>query len=129
MSDPETRPLSTAELDAWLRAYGNAWEAKDPDAAAGLFTADAEYYETPYAEAFAGRAGIRDYWARVTADQQGVRFTYAVIAVTGRTGVATWSAHFASISGGVDVELNGAFVLEFESAGQCRVLREWWHAR
>lgn len=121
--------VSAAELDAWLAAYGKAWERKDADAAASLFAEDARYFETPYAEAFEGRAGIGEYWARVTADQRDIRFRYATIAVDGNTGIASWSATFTTISGGAKVELNGVFVLEFDERKHCVVLREWWHAR
>ena len=121
--------IDAQDLTRWLEAYGAAWRNRDPAAAAALFAEDARYCETPYAEPFVGRGGIRDYWARVTADQDGVAFDYAVVAVAGRTGVAQWSARFRSISGDVPVELNGVFVLDFADADQVAFLREWWHAR
>ena len=121
--------LTTAELDGWLGAYEQAWERKDADAAARLFAPGARYFETPYSEPFEGPAGVREYWSRVTADQKDIDFGYTSIAVTGHTGVASWSATFTTISGGVRVELNGVFVLEFDDDKRCTVLREWWHAR
>jgi ketosteroid isomerase-like protein len=121
--------ISKADLDAWLSGYEWAWEQKDAAAAAKLFAADAEYFETPYAEPFKGPAGISEYWARVTADQRDIDFRYSVVAVDGKKGVATWSAIFTTISGGVRVELNGTFVLEFADPMHCSALREWWHAR
>ncbi|MDX1561474.1 MAG: nuclear transport factor 2 family protein [Gammaproteobacteria bacterium] len=124
-----TANLTDAELAAWLEAYGNAWESKLPDAAAALFTEDALYQETPYAEPFRGRGEIRDYWARVTADQDGIRFDFSVISTQGTTGVAQWSSKFRSISGDTQVELNGVFVLEFAESGEVSSLREWWHVR
>ena len=52
-----------------------------------------------------------------------------MLAVTNNTGIARWSARFRSVSGNVDVELNGVFVLEFASSDQVQTLREWWHVR
>ena len=121
--------ISRANLDTWLKAYKQAWEKKDPDAAAALFSAGARYYETPYADPFDGPAGISEYWARVTADQRDIRVEYSVIAVDGNIGVASWSARFRTISGDAAVELSGAFVLEFADSAHCAVLREWWHVR
>ncbi|HEX6998564.1 MAG TPA: nuclear transport factor 2 family protein [Gammaproteobacteria bacterium] len=121
--------ISRDDVDAWLRAYEQAWEGKDPDAAAKLFAANARYHETPYAEPFEGPAGVRDYWARVTADQRDIRFDYAIVAVTGNTGIATWSAKFNTISSGAAVELNGVFLLDFDADKRCTRLREWWHVR
>lgn len=125
----ESANPSSAAVTAWLEGYGRAWETKDPDAAAALFSSDARYYETPYAEPFAGQTGVRDYWASVTADQSDIDFTHELVGVTNGTAVARWSATFSLISNGASVELNGVFLLRFDVDGRCTMLREWWHAR
>lgn len=122
-------PIERAELDSWLQSYGAAWEGRDGTAAAGLFTPDALYRETPHAEPLRGRTAIAGYWATVTADQADIEFDFEILAVSGRKGIAEWSARFRSISGNVPVELNGVFVLDFAPDGQVEMLREWWHAR
>ena len=131
--------ISNQDLTRWLEAYGAAWEGRDAGAAAALFTDDAQYQETPYAEPFSGRAGVSDYWSRVTAGQRDVSFQFELIAVSGSIGIAQWSAKFRSVtgdansgdanSGGAKVELNGVFVLEFADQAHVRSLREWWHVR
>lgn len=119
----------TSTLETWLSAYGRAWEERDADAAAALFTSDARYFETPYAEPFAGSAGVREYWARVTADQRDVKVTHEVVGFTDGVGVARWNSKFALASNGARVELDGVFLLTFDADGLCKELREWWHAR
>ncbi len=121
--------LTQAKLEAWLASYGNAWETRDADLAARLFTPDATYHEMPFDAPKAGRAGIREYWAGVTADQRDVQFDSNVIAVNGNTGVAHWSAKLKLASNGAALELDGVFVLEFDANGLCTSLREWWHVR
>ena len=121
--------LTTASLEAWLTRYEQAWEQRDPAQAAALFTDNASYHEMPFDAPKAGRAGIRDYWATVTADQRDVDFKSQVVAVNGRTGVARWSASLTSAASGARVELDGVFVLQFDSNGLCSELREWWHVR
>jgi ketosteroid isomerase-like protein len=121
--------ITTEDLEGWLSAYGAAWESKDAAAVATIFTETALYQETPYADPFQGRAEISDYWTTVTADQDEIDFDFAAIAASGSTGVAEWSARFRSISGGVPVELDGVFVLEFADSGEVSSLREWWHVR
>lgn len=121
--------LTAASLEAWLARYEQAWEQRDPAQAAALFTENAPYHEMPFDAPKAGRAGIRDYWATVTADQRDVDFKSQVVAVNGRTGVARWSASLNSASSGVRVELDGVFVLQFDASGLCSELREWWHVR
>lgn len=123
-------PLSPAALEAWLARYKQAWEQRDPGQAAALFTEDAPYHEMPFDAPKAGRTGIRDYWATVTADQRNIEFKSQVIAVNGPTGVARWSASLSSAASGARIELDGAFVLQFDgSSGLCSELREWWHVR
>ena len=121
--------MNTEDLRNWLAAYGAAWEARDAEAASQLFSEDALYFETPYAEPFSGRDGIKGYWAKVTDDQREVVFDSEALGFTGTTGVARWSARFKLASNGAAVELNGVFLLEFDEAPSCSRLREWWHAR
>ena len=122
--------LSSAKLESWLSGYRDAWEKRDAERAAQLFTEDARYQEMPFDAPKGGRVGIREYWSQVTADQRDVEFRSQTIAVTGNTGVAHWSAKFKQASTGMTVELDGVFVLEFDpKSGLCSTLREWWLVR
>jgi ketosteroid isomerase-like protein len=120
---------TNASVEAWLERYEQAWESRDADRAVALFTPDARYHEMPFDAPKSGSAGIREYWTRVTADQRDIDFTSSVVAVNGATGVARWSATLRSASSGARVELDGVFVLTFDSSGRCSELREWWHVR
>ncbi len=119
--------LTMSALSNWLDAYGEAWESRDADAAAKIFSEDATYQVTPYEEAHRGRSGVHDYWAGVTENQRNVQFEYQTLSVTGNTGIAHWSANFDVVPDGPHIDLNGIFVLEFDADGKCRRLREWWH--
>lgn len=121
--------MTISELERWLGAYGEAWEKRDAEAVGLLFQDDALYFETPYAEPFQGREGIRNYWSTVTADQRDITFESKPIGVIDGTAIAQWSSKFTLASNGANVELNGVFFLEFNDQGLCTTLREWWHAR
>jgi hypothetical protein len=121
--------MNTGDLRNWLRTYGSAWEARNADAASRLFSEEALYFETPYAEPFRGREGIAAYWSKVTEDQRNVDFDSEALGFVGTLGIARWSARFTLASNGAAVELNGVFLLEFDDDGLCSRLREWWHAR
>lgn len=109
----------------WIEAYGRAWEQRDADAAAALFTEDARYREQPYAEPFLGREGVRDYWARVTATHADVRFRAGTPVIEGdRVAVEWW---VTLLNDGAEVTLAGEFLLRFDADGLCRELREYWH--
>jgi ketosteroid isomerase-like protein len=119
--------VTKASVERWLARYETSWEQRSPEQAAQLFTQNATYRETPFQDPFKGRAEIRKYWTDVTADQRMIDFKSDVIAVEGNVGVAHWSATFKTESSGDDVQLDGVFVLTFDSSGLVSSLREWWH--
>lgn len=122
-------PLTSAALESWLASYKQAWELRDAERAAALFTEDARYHEMPFDAPKIGREGIREYWTTVTADQRDPKVKTQVVAINGRTGVARWSATLQSAASGARIDLDGAFVLTFAADGLCSELREWWHVR
>jgi SnoaL-like domain len=108
----------------WLAAYRQAWIDRNADAAAALFTENATYAEAPYQDAFVGRQGIRDYWARVTATQSGVDVKYGNALTVGDQTVVEWWATLSN--GDVPITLAGCFLLRFNADGLCHTLREYW---
>jgi ketosteroid isomerase-like protein len=126
-NESSSSDLTMEKLAAWLDAYGAAWESRDADKAATLFSPDATYQVTPYEEPHRGRDGVRQYWADVTENQRNVEFAHEPLSINGNTGIAHWSARFDIAPDGPQLELNGVFVLEFDQDGKCRQLREWWH--
>jgi hypothetical protein len=73
--------MDQAKFTYWLDAYKLAWETRDQEAAANLFTANATYHETPFDEPARGREGILDYWSDVIRTQETIEFSYEVLAV------------------------------------------------
>lgn len=118
--------LSRETLTRWLTSYEQAWETRDAEQAASIFTPNAQYHEMAFEAPKNGRAGIREYWSTVTADQRDIDFTYDVIATEGRRGIAHWHAAFTTASTGAKIELDGVFVLTFAADGLVSELREWW---
>jgi len=116
-------------LEQWLSDYKTAWETRDADLAARLFTSDASYREQPFEAPQLGEDGVRNYWSQATADQRDVRFSSSVLAEDGRMGIAHWRAEITRASSGALVELDGVFLLEFADDGRCRDLKEWWHVK
>jgi|SRR5215203_3058419 len=119
--------MERATFTNWLDAYKRAWEARDPEAAADVFTADATYQETPFEEPVRGRRGIRDYWFDATRYQEGIEFSYEVLATTETGGIAHWRSEFTRLTSDSAVELDGIFLVELDADGKCTEFREWWH--
>ena len=113
-------------LELWLDAYGRAWEEGDSNAAGMLFTEDATYQENPFDQPMRGRSAIIEYWTHVPRTQENIHFSYQIIALTGDTAVAHWSASFTRIPSNSKVKLDGIFMLTFGEDNRCKSLREWW---
>jgi ketosteroid isomerase-like protein len=114
-------------FENWLDAYRRAWESRDPEAAADLFTADANYYETPFAAPARGSEGIRGYWSHATRYQEAIEFAYEVLATTENAGIAHWRSRFTRLTSNSAVELDGIFLVKLDADGRCAEFREWWH--
>lgn len=119
--------MNESELEVWLERYRRAWENRDPEAAAALFSEDVKYYETPFIAPAQGRGGVREYWAHATRNQSDVTFSHDIVSVSGGRGIARWWATFRRVPSDVMVRLDGVFLLEFDDEGLCHELREWWH--
>jgi hypothetical protein len=116
------------ELDAarrWLEAYGRAWEERDPDAAADLFTEDASYAWGPFEEPLQGRDAIRRRWAEATEVQRDVRFGSEMLGVVDAGAVARWWCAFAVDE--AHIELDGIFLVSLTADERCHDFREWWN--
>ena len=59
--------LSAGQAEKFLATYKEAWETRNPELAAHLFTRDAQYRADTFSEPIVGREGICHYWRRRTA--------------------------------------------------------------
>lgn len=114
----------------WLKQYGDAWAAGDPDAAVLLFSAAAAYYETPFDPPMVGTEAIRQYWTEgAKTAQRDVVFEATCLSLRGDTGIAHWRATFRRVPSNRFVELDGVLSARFDDASRCEEFREWWHRR
>lgn len=119
--------LDEASFNAWLDTYKNAWEARDPAAAAALFTPDATYHEMPFDAPIEGKEGIAAYWAKAVAGQEEVHFTYEILACAEDEGLCHWHCAFTATPAGDHIDLDGIFRCRFAGPRQVDRFQEWWH--
>jgi SnoaL-like domain len=111
----------------WIAGYGRAWEEKDADGVAALFTEDAIYRDEPFGEPHHGHDGVRAYWTGVTSTQEGARVRFGTPAVGGdgrHVAVEFW---VTMKNFGTEVTLTGILFLRLAADGRCEELREAWH--
>ncbi|MDH3729635.1 MAG: nuclear transport factor 2 family protein [Acidimicrobiia bacterium] len=114
------------QLNSWLQAYGRAWETNDTDGFVALFSDDAVYEESPFAEPMVGTAAIRAYAEQMEQYQGEVAFTFEILSAA--PAIALFGASYNNLADGIPTQLDGVFLLGFDDAGLCTSLREWWHA-
>jgi ketosteroid isomerase-like protein len=122
--------IENPQFEEWLRRYGRAWIAGDPEAVVAIFAPDAAYHENPFEPPMVGVDAIRHYWTiGAKHGQRNVTFDATPIAVDGDTGYAHWRASFTRVATGAFVELDGVLAARFDESGRCCEFREWWHRR
>jgi SnoaL-like protein len=124
----QPQPLTASDVKHFLATYKKAWETRNPDLAAGLFTRDAQYKQDPFGEAIVGREAIHDYWAGATGCQEEIHFTVGTVIQCGYILAAEWTCTYQDRSGGEKKELAGMFLADFYGK-QVRHVREYWHSR
>lgn len=114
-------------LQSFIEGYGRAWEQKDADGAAALFTEDCVYRDQPFGDPHHGHDGVREYWTGVTSTQEGarVRFGTPVAGEDRRHAAVEFWVTMSNF--GTEVTLTGILFLRFDSDGLCEELREAWH--
>ena len=114
----------STDVGAWLDRYSQAWLAKDATLAATLFAADAAYSFDPFQEPLRGRAAIGEYWRAATAPQRDVDLRFQDPVVDGARALVRWWVTLTTDDG--PRTLTAALVLEFNDAGECASLEEFW---
>jgi nuclear transport factor 2 (NTF2) superfamily protein len=124
----QPQALIATDVKHFLANYKKAWETRDADLAAGLFTRDAEYKQDPFGDAVVGREAIHDYWAGATGRQEDIHFTVGTFIHSGYMLAAEWTCSYQDRSSGEKKELAGMLLADFYGK-QVRRFREYWHSR
>lgn len=114
-----------ANLSDWVETYRQAWESKDAEAVAALFTPEGTYRSNIFEEPHRGQEGVGEYWRSVSSVQSDATVRMGNPFVDGsRVAVEFWTNMKVD---GEEVTLPGCLLLEFTNDGLCTSLREYWH--
>lgn len=116
-------------IRSWLERFGDAWETRDPDLAAALFSEEGSYRETPFDEGRRGRAEIHARWSTLPSAKQDIKFSYEILAVTEERCIAHWQGSYTEAEHDARVELDGILMISLDDEGLCRDFREWSNRR
>jgi hypothetical protein len=110
----------------WLSAYKKSWETLDTNLILSLFTDDATYQVSPFAEPYQVRS-FEQTWKSHIDRQGGNHITLEIWHLSGDIAIVQWIAHTIFFDSRGHRYGNGLFRLRFTGDGKCRELREWQH--
>ena len=114
--------MTRDEVMRWVEAYEHGWRDEDRHAVERLFTPNARYLRSPYAEPLDGHDAIRDFW--VDDDENGSVFRMQAwpVAAEGTDAVVRVMVEYGDP---VDQEYLDLWVLRFADDGRVEHFEEW----
>lgn len=120
--------LTPGAAERFQAQYKEAWETRNADLAASLFTRDAHYWENPFGPPIVGREAIREYWKSATSKQEDIHFSVRNYFHQKYALAIDWKCAYRSLPSGERRELAGIMIADFYG-GQVRTFRECWVRR
>ena len=111
----------------WFNQLAHVWNCGDAHAVAPLFSVNAIYSENPFAPPLHGRAAIIAYWQTELANHRDVDCVIEPLHQGADWAVAHWHTTLTHADTGKSVAFDGVMIVQFNAAGECTNLREWWH--
>jgi ketosteroid isomerase-like protein len=128
MSSPtEPTEIRTLARDL-VDTFAGAWSRGQLDRILSVFTSDAVFQETPFAERLTGTEAIRRYWSDVPYHQSEITVTSGEIFTVGPWFATEFKSVFRRRRTGEWVEARGALFCETRD-GQISEMRMYWHRK
>lgn len=97
--------MTREEAIKLIEVYGKAWETKDPELIATIFTEEATYNDPKEPENI-GLEAIKEYWKyKVIGEQDDIKFDLRHVWVDGDTVIAEWHATFKDIKRNLFIDM------------------------
>lgn len=115
--------MERSDVRRWVDGYERAWRSPGTDLLAELFTDDATYLVSPWAQPVQGLAAVRELWeAERDGPNDSFTMTCEVVAVEGEDAVVRVEVDY---TGPEPTRWRDLWVLRFDGAGRCRSFEEW----
>jgi ketosteroid isomerase-like protein len=124
-AEPGSFPAIAREL---VDTFARGWSKGQVDLISSVFSADAVFLETPFAEPMRGGDAIRRYWSDVPAHQSEITVSTGELYVAGPWFATEFKAVFRRRRTGEWIEARGALFCETEGR-RISEMRMYWHRR
>jgi hypothetical protein len=115
--------MKRSAVEAWLASYELAWRTPGTVSLGELFTTDATYRQSPYAECLAGLAPIAAMWeAEREGPDEVFTMSSAIVTLDGNTAVVRVDVAYEKA---FPPEYRDLWVIRFADDGRCAAFEEW----
>jgi SnoaL-like domain len=114
--------MDSSDYEAWVARYVGAWRSNDPDDIGGLFSDDATYSTTAFAEPWQGRDEIVAEWLARKDEPADWTFRYEVMGAIGDIGLVRGVTDYPKD----EEEYHNLWEISLDSSGRCTRFLEWW---
>jgi hypothetical protein len=109
-------------VQTWIQSYERLWRTPGTDALTDLFTTDATYKTSPWAEPIVGLPALAEFWeSHRDGPDESFTMSAQVVAVDGPTAVVRVSVEY----GGSGDRWLDLWIIELDDAGRCTAFEEW----
>ena len=111
------------QIASWVGAYERAWRTAGTEQLAALFTSDATYQTTPFADRHCGLGAIADLWeAEREGPDEAFTLESEIVAVEGDTGVVRLEVAYGAPHNRIYRDL---WIVRLDETGRCFHFEEW----
>jgi hypothetical protein len=121
--------MTRQDFDRWLMGLKNAWEMKNPQAAADLCAEKVIYHETIFGEPCRSKEDVRIEWEAVPSSKRDIKFNYEILSTEANFGLAHWTAEFTRIPSEENAQLDGIFKVSLDENNLCTEFYQWVESR
>ncbi|HET7690581.1 MAG TPA: nuclear transport factor 2 family protein [Nocardioidaceae bacterium] len=113
--------MTRERVEQWVAEYERLWRSQDPDNLGSLFTDDATYRTSPWAQPISGLPALQTFWAEGSEPGEEFTMSSSVVAVDGSTAVVRVAVEYQNPT----EPWRDLWVLEFAEDGRCSAFEEW----
>ena len=117
--------MDEKQLKNWLNNFKTAWEERNPEKAALLFSKDVIYYESLFSEPCENWDEVSKLWQVVPQNQKEVSFNYEIISITEKIGVVNWKVSRIKLPSNQKELIDGIFLISLNAEGLCNLFKQW----
>lgn len=115
--------MDAADVHRWVADYERVWRTSGTEALRQIFTDDATYLPSPWAETISGMGALGEFWdAERDGPDEDFAITSEVLAVDADRATAVVRVTVDYDTGGRWRDL---WVVQFAEDGRCRAFEEW----